>query len=319
VLLELDSAAASAQAIDTRWCALDARGLLKIDGEDAEVFLQGQLTQDMARVRAGEFLLAAHCSAKGRVTALFRAWHDGTGFLLDCPAELEAAALRRLRLYVLRSRVRIESAAARWSRTGVFGPDGSALLSRLGIAVPDGPGALLRSGPHWCTALGGERWLICSAAEDGAALRSGVAALGAEDPAGWALASVRAGDPEVVESTVDAFIPQMLNLDQLEGVSFRKGCYTGQEIVARTHYLGRVKRRMRRFAYFGPEVPQAGTQLPIGSPPADGLSAAAVPAPEAAQAQVVWAVQTGPAGGEVLAVAQAGESADPASAALAGA
>ena len=290
------------------WCPLDARGLLRVDGEDAEAFLQGQLSQDMARVRAGAVLLAAHCTPKGRVTALFRAWHDGEAFWLDCPAELEAAAQRRLAMYVLRSRVRIQADRAGWLRTGLCAGARLARLEALTIALPETPGEKVRAGPHWVARLAGTgaRWLLLSPHDAGALLRAELASrLGAADPAGWALARLRAGEPEVLPETTEAFIPQMLNLDELDGVSFRKGCYTGQEIVARTHYLGRVKRRMLQFAWSGAGQPVPGAMLAIAPGTlGPGTVADAVAATEVGSAQLVWALRTRDDGGEALAVTQ---------------
>ena len=280
------------------WTSLDERGLLRVDGEDAETFLQGQLTQDMARVRAGDSLLAAHCSAKGRVTALFRAWHDGQALLLDLPAELAAAAQRRLGMYVLRSRVVLAPVATSWMRTGVQGAALAEPLRAFGFEPPEPAGTIHRVGEHRCIALGHARWLVVSPAGNDGGLRAQLAARLAEDPEGWRLGALRAGTPEVLAATVDHFVPQMLNLDTLDGISFRKGCYTGQEIVARAHYLGRVKRRMQHFAWRGALLPAPGTSLPI----ADRA--------EGAQAELVWALQTHADGGEALAVAATPEAAE---------
>ena len=247
------------------WADLDDRGLLHVTGADAEAFLQGQLTQDLARVRSGHVLPAAHCTPKGRVSTLFRVWPASDGFLLDCPAELQAAAARRLRLYVLRAKVVITECAPAWCRTAVYGAEAPQWLAALGLTVPapgDAPGA---AAPHAVLALTGQRWLVLSTATEGAALRTALQACSHGGPgAQWPLACLRAGDPEVLSGSADAFIPQMLNLDQLDGISFRKGCYTGQEIVARSHYLGKVKRRMQHVAYLGSAPPQPGQMVAVG-------------------------------------------------------
>lgn len=290
------------------WCPLDTRGLLRIEGSDAESFLQGQLTQDMARLPAGHALLAAHCTPKGRITALFRAWHDGQAFLLDLPEALAAAAQRRLSMYVLRSQVKIGDARGSWQRTAVGGTAMAATLAAAGIPCPEAVGAVRAQDGLLCLRVGPQRCVVASPAGADAGLRARLGAAQAADPAAWALASLREGEPEVLAPTVEAFLPQMLNLDTLDGVSFRKGCYTGQEIVARTHYLGRVKRRMRRFGYVGSVAPLPGALLPL-----DGSSAAGdIPGAEGTetgQAQVVWALATHDGGGEALAVAVSREDA----------
>ena len=301
------------------WCALDARGLLRVEGKDAESFLQGQLTQDMARVRAGAVLLAAHCTPKGRISTLFRCWHDERGFLLDCPASMLAAAQRRLGMYVLRAAARVTSVADQYCRIGVCGRTLAARLSEAGIALPGEPGATVLTGELQCTALAGERWLILCDTATGARVRAALSADCAPDNHIWALASLLAGDPEVLPETAEQFIPQMLNLDLLDGVSFRKGCYTGQEIVARTHYLGRVKRRMQCFGYRADAPPDGTTPLELKSATAtaDPAGLPAAPAPVAATAtaivtaQLVIALQDGPHGGVLLAVLATGANETP--------
>ncbi len=287
------------------WCPLDLRDLLRVEGADAETFLQGQLTQDVARLREDRVLYAAHCSPKGRVTALFRVWRDQDGFLLDLPSGQGAAAQRRLAMYVLRAKVTLRDARAEWQRTGVAGAAMAAVLAAGGLTPPGQAGFLSRDGARSCLCLGGSRWLVVSPAADDGGVRSRLAALGPADPDAWRLASLRAGEPEVLASTVDAFIPQMLNLDTLDGISFKKGCYTGQEIVARTHYLGKVKRRMRRFGYVGSQAPVAGSLIAIAGPSAPAVSDAAERDAGPAQAQLVWSVATHAGGGEALAVAVA--------------
>ncbi len=300
---------ASGVAVGSGWTDLNQRGLLHVGGADAEVFLQGQLTQDMGRVRAGRSLLAAHCTPKGRVSTLFRAWPCDDGFLLDCPAALQASALRRLRLYVLRARVVITEVADQWHRVGLYGEQAADWLTALDLPVVDHGSTLMNAGAHRMLRMGPTRWQVLSPRAPGLALAAGLAATSgqATNPQGWQLASVRAGEPEVLPGSVEAFIPQMLNLDQLDGVSFRKGCYTGQEIVARSHYLGKVKRRMQHLAYQGATAPQAGQAVPLAGvavdpavAPREDDSAAAVSA--LAHGEIVYAVQTHAEGGEALAV-----------------
>jgi folate-binding protein YgfZ len=277
--------------VASAWCPLDERALLRVAGADAEAFLQGQLTQDMSRLAEDHVLFAAHCTPKGRITALFRAWKQADAFLLDAPAALAGAAQRRLGMYVLRAKVQVSSIAADWERTGVAGEALGTVLDGLGYPRPESVGQLRRSGDLCCLKVGPARWIAMAPALADGGLRARLAQQAAAAPAAWALAGLRDGDPEVAPETVEAFVPQMLNLDLLDGINFKKGCYTGQEIVARTHYLGRVKRRMRRFTYQGEAPPRPGTLVPIGG------------AGEAAQAEIVIALQTHAGGGEALAVA----------------
>ncbi len=296
------------------WTSLDGRGLLSVSGSDAETFLQGQLTQDMARVLADRALLAAHCTPKGRISTLFTAWPDGQGgFLLDCPAELQPGALRRLRLYVLRAKVQIAEASTGWSRVGLFGSAVPERLAALGWNWPDAPGTLGSAGEHRLLRLPGDRWILLGPATARGSVQTAIAALLPQDDAGWALSSLRAGAPEVLLPTTERFVPQMLNLDTLDGVSFRKGCYTGQEIVARTHYLGKVKRRMVWLGYAGAGVPAPGSRLTLLA--TDSASAVApvtaTDAESADSAEVVLALATHAMGGEALAVVRVADDDTP--------
>ncbi|MDE3009584.1 MAG: folate-binding protein YgfZ [Pseudomonadota bacterium] len=284
------------------WCDLDDRDLLRVEGSEAETFLQGQLTQDMTRLREARMLLAAHCSPKGRATALFRVWRLDDSFLLDLPAGMGAAARRRLAMYVLRAKATVHDARPDWETTGVAGSAAAALLQAGGLAVPREAGALTHSAAVVCICLGPSRWLVHSARGEDGGLRARLAACSDPDRSGWLLACLRDGDPEVLPQTIDAFVPQMLNLDTLDGISFKKGCYTGQEIVARTHFLGRVKRRMRRFGYRGAQPPAPGSQVALCGPVAFPASGA-TDETAGAHALVVWSLATHEGGGEALAVA----------------
>lgn len=239
---------------------LTDRLLLRVSGPDSAGFLQGQLTQDVSLASADHTLLAGLADAKGRLLwcgHLLRL-QDGALALL-VPSDTADTLLAHLRRYVLRSRV--ELGLPGLTVHGFTGtPDGgtAATLQRIGLA----------GDPH--------RQLLVGADQTGPAEADAL-----QD---WNLADIRQGLPQVVRATSSQFIPQTLNLDLLGGISFTKGCYTGQEIVARTRYLGRIKRRMLRF-----EVP--------GPPPPPGTP---VHAGRGASGQVVQAAACG-AGSELLA------------------
>jgi folate-binding protein YgfZ len=224
-------------------------GLILASGEDAEDFLQGQLSNDVARVSARQGQLAAYCSPKGRVLATLLLWSMEGGYALQVARELAEPIARRLRMYVLRSRVRLTVVSDELVLIGVTGPEAARLVrDELGIALgstyevgnADGVTAI---------ALPGGRIQIVAAAERAATVWDRLAQRGV--PAGqstWDLASIASGVPLLTAATQDQFVPQMLNLELLGGVSFTKGCYPGQEIVARSQHLGQVKRRLARFA-----------------------------------------------------------------------
>jgi folate-binding protein YgfZ len=185
--------------------------VLRLAGPDSRRFLQGQISNDVQLLAADADLLAGLHTPQGRVVALLRLLADGDqDVLLVLPRALVAAVAARLGRYILRAKVQIEDLS---SSHDVFGLTGQ-----------------------------GRRY-------------SCVLAVGADPPPGlavdagdWQAADLAAGLPQVYPVTSERFVAQMLNLDRVGAVSFTKGCYTGQEIVARAHYRGRVKRRMQRFA-----------------------------------------------------------------------
>jgi tRNA-modifying protein YgfZ len=210
-------------------------GVIRARGADAASFLHGQLTQDISGLPPDTARLAGYCSPKGRLMATMVAWREGEDVLLALPAELLPATLKRLAMFVMRAQCKLTDASAELAVWGVMGASGPAWsLSREGesegeavqIALPAaaGQGRSLRVQPAGTPAPGP----LC-AAED------------------WAWAEVAAGLAWVRSATVEAFVPQMINLEALGGVNFQKGCYPGQEIVARSQYRGTIKRRLQLF------------------------------------------------------------------------
>lgn len=311
-LSELDASVCLELPIPSGWCALDDRGLIRVTGEDAESFLQGQLTQDMALVKKGQSLLAAHCNPKGRILSLFRCYFWQNQFFLDHPAALEAPALKRLTMYKLRAKVSLECASSLVSRTALWGNTMRFALQERGWEVSDQPGSTTELAEGLLSCLSKDRWVLLSSASYAEALRAQLTKITPKSDQGWQLTSVCAGEPEVLPLTVDTWIPQMLNLDQLQGVSFKKGCYTGQEIVARAHFLGRVKRRMRLFAYEGDLHPEPGqiihfniedpNLVPQNQPAPTELQSTELDQESGNSAHVVRAVETQPGRGWLLAV-----------------
>ena len=211
-------------------------GVIQADGADAARFLHGQLTQDFALLGEGQARLAAFCSAKGRMQASFIGVKAGTErILLVCSRDLLAPTLKRLSMFVLRAQVRLSDASASWSVTGLAGD-----AARL-PGLPDTPWSVLRQGEALAVRL-------YPAGETARALRlapTGEPALAAPAlaPALWAWSEVRSGVATLGAAVVDAFVPQMLNYESLGGVNFKKGCYPGQEVVARSQFRGTLKRR----------------------------------------------------------------------------
>jgi tRNA-modifying protein YgfZ len=206
---------------------LDDLAVLAANGPDVLPFLNGQLSQDMTRLRERSSQLAGLHNPQGRVVALVRALYlDESHVLLVLPRELAELVRGQLQRVVFRSRVRIEDASSAWCAYGLAGPDAeTACSTRL----------------HMPLDASGMRQLVV--APRGESLPQSHGAPRDE----WRAEDIAAGIPEVTRATSGLWVAQMLNLDRLDGISFEKGCYTGQEVIARAHFRGQVKRRMQRF------------------------------------------------------------------------
>lgn len=214
-------------------------GLIRARGADAAKFLHGQLTQDIEGLPDGQAGLAGYCSAKGRLLASFVVWRSAPDdILLACSADLLAPTLKRLSMFVLRAQCKLSDASA---ELAVFGLAGDAASAWLGEASPAVAWGLAQQGAATVIRLPDAesiaRYLLVQPA--GAA----APALPAIDASDWAWLEVRSAIPRIVAGTVEHFVPQMVNLELVGGVNFQKGCYPGQEIVARSQYRGTLKRR----------------------------------------------------------------------------
>jgi folate-binding protein YgfZ len=226
--------------------------LISFAGEDAAAFLHAQLTSDVLGLRAPSTQYSGYCSPKGRLLATFLVWRLENEILLQLPASLRATIQTRLARYVLRAKVVVADASSRYTLLGVAGTGAAAALE---ATVGSGPAGLHQvSGDDVlrATALSVDRYLLLGAAEDAAALRARLDDRFVRGQSGdWRALEAEAGIPVITESSQDEYVPQMVNLDLVGGVSLAKGCYPGQEIVARMHYLGRLKQRMYRIRVAG--------------------------------------------------------------------
>jgi folate-binding protein YgfZ len=225
-------------------CDLAPLAVLHVSGPDATTFLQGQFTSDIAALAPGALQLSAWCSPKGRVLTNFivrRIDAEHIGLLL--PRLLLESVRRRLSMYVLRSKVTISDASAATVRIGVGGPAAADCIAAMGAAVPEPYQSVPIDGAT-LAALTGSRFIAFVAPDQAPSLWERFTAARAAGFPSWRWLTIRAGVPMILPPTQDQFVPQMLNLDALGAVSFDKGCYTGQEIVARTRYLGRLKERL---------------------------------------------------------------------------
>jgi folate-binding protein YgfZ len=227
-------------------------GVIRATGADASAFLHGQLTADLATLPVDHALPAAWCTAKGRVLATFVVLHLTDQWLLITDREQLPALLKRLSMFVMRARVKLEDASGQWRVLGLMNDaatGGLAPVNRpVNLSASQPP-----SGPPWAIGRADGRLqiefdpgqgLILEQVESASALIVPSSPVDARAEGWWRAAEITAGRPWVSAATQEAHTPQMLNLDLIGAVSFTKGCYPGQEIVARTRYLGRVKRRL---------------------------------------------------------------------------
>ncbi len=224
-------------------CRLDQFATLRASGSDAQSFLQNLLSNDIRNVSETQAQLSSFNTAKGRMLATFLIWRDGEDYLLQLPATLSEALRKKLSMYVLRANVKITDAGNEVISLGLSGvqkmlPDGCLELPPLGVSHSTELGcSIIR--------LADARFLLNTTPEQAKTLWQTLAD-GAKPVSRlcWDWLNIRAGTPVIQPETQEQFVPQMVNFDLIGGINFKKGCYPGQEIVARMHYLGRLKRRM---------------------------------------------------------------------------
>ena len=229
-------------------------GCIRVSGADAATFLHSQLTNDFTRLEPNRARLAGFCSAKGRLQASFMAWQTSDAdIILACSADLLQATMRRLSMFVLRMKCKLSDASA---QLPLFGLAGTAADARLQDCVAwekreTSEGTAIRLPAAVGHSLG-----LWSPKPDSARPSAAAPQLSQEE---WRWLQVQSGVPLVEAKTVDLFVPQMINFELIGGVDFQKGCYPGQEVVARSQYRGTLKRRMflcdsEDFASAGQEI-----------------------------------------------------------------
>lgn len=221
-------------------------GVIRATGEDAANFLHNLVSNDINGIAEHNARFAGLCTPKGRLLALLLVWREGTDLLLLLPRDILPTVLKRLSMYVLRSKVKLTDATAERPMIGYAVPS-------TAPPVPEAAGlprfGLMNVGADQLIRLDPTRWLwVCA---PGTASERWATQIRLAKPVGlsaWHWLEIAAGQPRVVAATQEAFVPQMLNMElpAVAGVSFTKGCYPGQEIVARTQYLGKIKRRTYR-------------------------------------------------------------------------
>jgi len=239
-------AAERAAAVDGTIVAdLSQLGVIAFSGEDAAAFLQGQLTNDVRSLHADAAQWNGYCSPKGRLLGNFLMWRRGEDYCLQLSGDLLAGVLKRLSMFILRARVQGRDASDESVRLVVAGPQALAAVGAAMGAVPETAMRSVSCEAGQAIRVGADKFVLSVAPARAAAvwqaLRQTAAPVGAPV---WDWLRLNAGIPMIVAATREQFVPQMVNLEAIGGVSFQKGCYPGQEIVARSQYLGKLKRRM---------------------------------------------------------------------------
>lgn len=231
-------------------CPVFGRGIIAFSGDDAAVFLQGQVTCDVDNVTEAQSSLGAYCNPKGRVITEFRLLKVDSAYYWLLSAELIPSVMKRLQMFILRSDVRVQDLTDSLCLIGISAPPREVLDSRSQkINYPSSNGSVVASGDSLIVkpCSFSDCLMLISPVE--AAKRIWCESTDSNefdeaDSSNWERRVIHEGIPRIVKETSEKFTPQMLNLDRLDAISFKKGCYTGQEVVARTHYLGKLKRRM---------------------------------------------------------------------------
>ncbi len=263
-------------------CPLADLGLIRASGEDAVTFLNNLLCSDVKTLPSDEARRSGICSAKGRLLASLLMWHGEGGIQIAVSAELLPAILKKLSMYVLRAKVRLTDESQQIVLLGLSGPKAAAALAALGVGLST-PMTMTAAGDCRVISLGGDRHLLAVSIAEAESVWLQLASHAR--PAGlaaWQWLEIVAGIPCVTAATQEQFVPQMVNFELIGGVSFNKGCYPGQEIVARTQYLGKIKRRMYRARIEGTgTLPLSGAPLfaPETGEQACGAIVLAAPSP----------------------------------------
>ena len=230
---------------DTIVADLSHNALIAVTGDDAEQFLQAQLTNDVSALAVNAAQWNGWCSPKGRLIASFLLVRRPGGYLLLLPAEIAPAIRKRLSMFVLRSKVKLDDVSDSMIRIGVAGAKAPALIAPRFGQSPAPMQVIEGRDGGFVVGLEPGRFIVAVPPVLAPAIREEFAKSATRTGAdAWEWTSIRAGIPTVVAATQEAFVPQMANFDLIGAVSFHKGCYPGQEIVARTQYRGGLKRRM---------------------------------------------------------------------------
>ncbi len=280
---------------EIRWCKITQSGVLRFDGTDTQSFLQGQLTNDINALTTTLSQYTGYCTPKGRLLASLLLWRRDSVYHMLLPRALCEPVRKRLSMYILRSKVKAADISDAQVLFGLAGTDAASWVATITGAAPAAVHDVVHHENVSALMLPVQRYLVVAALADAPRIEAALTAAAAASPATlWDALDIEAGIPSVVAATQEQFVPQTVNFDLINALSFDKGCYPGQEIVARTHYLGRVKQRMVRARITAASAPAAGDKLyteAFGGQ-ASGMIVAAVAASIGAY-DVLAVIQTG--------------------------
>ena len=247
--------------LENKYIHLNTHSTIKVEGDDRIQFLQGQLTQDINLIALDKALFAGFCNPKGRVLAFMLCFEEHDSIHIQIDSSIAEPILRRLKMYVLRSKVSLNLLDNQFTCVGFVG---SKTLLNQDIKLPENYLDIVRSHDVMIMRVGKdtERFqLMGEASKVKSFMQLQLPEYTSMSIESWNNLNILDGVPDIYPTTQEAFIPQSLNMDLIDGVNFKKGCYTGQEIVARTHYLGKVKRRMYRGFIESQDVLTPGDQI----------------------------------------------------------
>ncbi len=279
---------------------LSQLGVIALHGGDTAGFLQGQLTNDVRNLHGDAAQWNGYCSPKGRLLANFLAWRHGEDYCLQLSRDILPGVLKRLSMFILRADVRARDASDETVRLVVAGGGAAAAVTAAMGTLPDGAMRSLTAAAGQVVRLGDDKFVLSIPPERAAEVWQGVTRTATPVGASvWDWIRLNAGIPMIVAATQEQFVPQMVNLEVIGGVSFQKGCYPGQEIVARSQYLGKLKRRMFLAHVDAEPVPgdslystdlegqASGTVVNVAPAPAGGFDLLAVVQVESANGQTL--------------------------------
>ncbi len=251
-----------ATANRTVLCALPQLACLRVSGAEAQSFLQNLLSNDIRLLDATRAQLSSFNTAKGRMLAVLLIWRDGEDFILQLPTSILESLRKKLSMYVLRAKVSISDASHDLASMGLSGTGATEILRAVCGEMPNEAMTCVQTTTMSVLKISDTRYQITCRAEHAPALWTALALHASKvgSPC-WDWLNIRDGIPSITPPTQEQFVPQMVNLDALGGINFKKGCYPGQEIVARMHYLGKLKRRMYVAHLDTAITPLAGDEL----------------------------------------------------------